>query len=41
MWALSLYWEDPLEKKMAVYSGVLAWEIPLTEEPHGLQSKEL
>ena len=31
--------EDPLEKKMATSSGILAWEIPWTEEPGGLQSK--
>jgi len=30
--------EDPLEKKMATYSSVLAWRIPWTEEPGGLQS---
>ena len=34
----SLGREDPLEKKMATYSSVLAWEIPWTEEPGGLQS---
>ena len=34
----SLCWEDPLEKKMATHSGTLAWEIPWTEEPGGLQS---
>ena len=28
----------PLEKEMAVHSGVLAWEIPWTEEPGGIQS---
>ena len=33
-----LGWEDPLEKKMATHSSVLAWEIPWTEEPEGLQS---
>ena len=33
--------EDPLEKKMATSSGILAWEIPWTEEPGGLQSKGL
>ena len=33
--------EDPLEKKMAPHSGILAWETPWTEEPQGLQSKEL
>ena len=31
-------WEDPLEKEMATPSSVLAWEIPWTEEPGGLQS---
>ena len=30
-------WEDPLEKEMATYSSILAWEIPWTEEPSGLQ----
>ena len=30
--------EDPLEEKMAIYSSILAWEIPRTEEPGGLQS---
>ena len=35
----SLGGEDPLEKKMATSSGILAWEIPWTEEPGGLQSK--
>ena len=34
----SLGWEDPLEKGMATYSSVLAWRIPWTEEPSGLQS---
>ena len=34
----SLGWEDPLEKGMAVYSSVLAWRIPWTEETGGLQS---
>ena len=34
----SLGWEDPLEKKMATHSGTVAWEIPWTEEPGGLQS---
>ena len=32
----SLGWEDPLEKEMATHSGILAWEIPWTEEPGGL-----
>ena len=31
-------WEDALEKEMATYSTILAWEIPWTEEPTGLQS---
>ena len=34
----SLSREDPLEKKMATHSGILAWRIPRTEEPGGLQS---
>ena len=34
----SLGWEDALEKKMAVYSNILAWRIPLTEETGGLKS---
>ena len=34
----SLGWEDPLEKEMAAHSSFLAWEIPWTEEPGGLQS---
>ena len=34
----SLGWEDPLEKGMATHSSVLAWKIPWTEEPGGLQS---
>ena len=37
-WFRSLCWEDALEKEMATHSGILAWEIPLTEEPGGLQS---
>ena len=32
-------WEDTLEKEMATHCSVLAWEIPCTEEPGGLQSK--
>ena len=35
---LSLGWEDPLEKEMATHSGILALEIPWTEEPGGLLS---
>ena len=34
----SLGWEDPLEKEMATHSSTLAWKIPQTEEPDGLQS---
>ena len=34
----SLDQEDPLEKEMATHSSSLAWEIPWTEEPGGLQS---
>jgi len=34
-------WEDPLEKKMAAHSGVLACKIPWTEKPGGLQSMGL
>ena len=34
----SLGWEDPLEKKMVTHSSTLAWKIPWTEEPGGLQS---
>ena len=37
-WVWSLGWEDPLEKKMATHSSILAWRIPCTEEPGGLQS---
>ena len=33
----ALGWEDPLEKGMATHSSILAWEIPWTEEPGGLQ----
>ena len=37
-WVQSLGREDPLEKKMATHSSILAWRIPWTEEPGGLQS---
>ena len=33
--------EDPLEKEMATHSSILAWRIPWTEEPGGLQSMRL
>ena len=34
----SLNWEDSLEEEMAIHSSILAWRIPWTEEPGGLQS---
>ena len=34
----SLGWEDPLEKEMTNHSSILAWRIPWTEEPGGLES---
>ena len=37
-WVRSLGWEDPLEEEMATHSSTLAWRIPWTEEPSGLQS---
>ena len=37
-WVRFLGWEDPLEKGMATHSSILAWRIPWTEEPGGLQS---
>ena len=37
-WVQPLDWEDPLEKEMAIHSSILAWRIPWTEEPGGLQS---
>ena len=36
-WVQSLDWEDPLEKKMATHSSILAWKMLLTGEPGGLQ----
>ena len=38
---IPLNWEDPLEKEMATHYSILAWEIPWTEEPGGLQSMRL
>ena len=38
MWVPSLGWDNPLEKEMAAHSGILAWEMPRTEEPGRLQS---
>ena len=37
----SLGWEDPLEEGMATHFSILAWRIPWTEEPGGLQSMGL
>ena len=37
----SLGWIDPLKKEMATHSSILAWGIPLAEEPGGLQSMGL
>ena len=37
MWVSFLGWEDPLEKEMTTHSSILAWRIPWTEEPGGLQ----
>ena len=37
----SLGWKDPLEKEMATHSSILAWKIPWTEAPGGLQSMGL
>ena len=40
-WVRSLGWKDTLEKGMATHSCILAWRIPETEEPGGLQSMGL
>ena len=40
-WVAPLGREDSLEKEMAPHSSILAWEIPWTEEPVGLQSMKL
>ena len=37
-WIRSLGREDPMEEGMATHSSILAWSIPWTEEPGGLQS---
>ena len=37
-WVRSLGWEDSLEEGMAAHSSILAWRVPWTEEPGGLQS---
>ena len=36
-WVYSLGWEDPLEKRIATHSSILAWRIPWTEDPGRLQ----
>ena len=36
-WVQSVGWKDPLEKGVATHSSILAWRIPWTEEPGGLQ----
>ena len=41
MWIRSLGWEAPLEEGMATHCSVLAWRIPWTEKPGGLQSMGL
>ena len=41
MWVRALGWEDPLEKKTATHSSILAWEIPKKEEPGGRQAMAL
>ena len=41
MWVPSLGQEDPLEEEIATQSSILAWRIPWTEEPGGLQSMGL
>ena len=40
-WFQPLGWEDPLEEGMATHSSIVAWRIPWTEQPGGLQSMEL
>ena len=40
-WVQCLGWEDPLEEEMATHSSILAWKIPWTEEPGGLQAMGL
>ena len=40
MWVQSLGRDNPLEESMATHSSILAWRIPWTEEPGGLQSIE-
>ena len=40
-WVQFLGWEDPLEEDVAAHSSILAWKIPWTEKPGGLQSMGL
>ena len=40
-WVRFLAWEDPLEKRMATLSSILAWRIPLTEETGRLPSQRV
>ena len=40
-WVQSLDWEHPLEEGMATHSSIVAWRIPRTEKPSGLESTEL
>ena len=40
-WVRFLGWEDPLEEEMTTHSSILAWRIPWTEQPCGLQFMEL
>jgi len=40
-WLRPLVQEDPLEEEMATHSSILAWRVPRTEEPGGLQSTGL
>ena len=37
MWVRSLGWENPLQEGTATHSSILAWRIPKTEEPDGIQ----
>ena len=37
-WVQSSGWKDPMEEGMATHSSILAWRVPWTEEPGGLQS---
>ena len=41
IWVRFLGWEDPLEEGIAAHSSILAWRLPWTEEPSGLQSRGL